>query len=101
MSSQVARQWREVEIPLTGPQVSDPYLGVEIVVDFVHESGETITRPAFWDGGRTWRVRFASTRPEGLWRWTAHGGKGVTPRPDSWSPPRRSLVVMRCSSTDS
>jgi hypothetical protein len=79
MSGQAARQWREVEIALTGPHVSDPYLGVEIVVDFVHESGERVTRPAFWDGGRTWRVRFASTRPDGSWRWTVRAGPAVTP----------------------
>ncbi len=79
MSTQVARQWREVEITLTGPQVSEPYLGVDLVVDFVHESGQTLTRPAFWDGGRTWRVRFASPLANGVWRWTAHGAPAVNP----------------------
>jgi hypothetical protein len=58
---------------LTGPSVSDPTGDVDLVVAFVHEFRETITRPAFWDGGRTWRVRFASTQAEGLWHWTAHG----------------------------
>jgi hypothetical protein len=79
MSSEVARQWREVEITLTGPQVSDPYLDLDIVVDFVHDSGETVTRPAFWDGGRTWRVRFASPFADGSWRWIAHGAPIVNP----------------------
>ncbi len=69
----VARQWREVEIPLTGPEVSDPYLGLDLVVDFVHESGETIPRPAFWDGGRTWCVRFASPHAAGSWSWFVRG----------------------------
>ena len=26
---------------------------------FTHDSGEAITRPGFWDGGKTFRVRFA------------------------------------------
>ena len=25
----------------------------------------------FWDGGQTFRVRFASTKPQGVWRWTS------------------------------
>ena len=79
MSEVVAQQWREVEISLTGHQVSDPYLDVDLVVDFVHESGQTVTRPAFWDGDRTWRVRFASPRADGSWRWVAHGASVVSP----------------------
>lgn len=66
-------QWREVEIVLTGPPAEDPYLEVDLVAEFVHDSGETLVRPAFWDGGRTWRVRFASPRPDGTWRWTVRG----------------------------
>ena len=26
---------------------------------FTHESGEKVSRPGFWDGGKTFRVRFA------------------------------------------
>src|SRR5919112_816844 len=73
------RQWREVEIALTGPSVDNPYLDLDIVVDFVHESGETLTRPAFWDGGRTWRVRFASPRADGSWAWSVRGDGDVRP----------------------
>ena len=49
-------------------------------------SGETVTRPAFWDGGRTWRVRFASTLADGVWRWTANGAPVELPPPVGWSP---------------
>ena len=38
-------------------------------VDFTHESGLTLRRPAFWDGAGTWRVRFASPAFGGRWRW--------------------------------
>lgn len=44
---------------------------VRMDVRFVHKkSGQTITRPAFWDGGNTFLVRFAPTE-EGVWKWTA------------------------------
>lgn len=40
-------------------------------VTFTHpRSGETLVRPAFWDGGNVFLVRFAPTR-EGKWRWEA------------------------------
>ena len=36
---------------------------------FTHESGEKVSRPGFWDGGKTFRVRFAPTKP-GRWSWS-------------------------------
>lgn len=67
----VARPWREVEITLTaGVGHADPYVAVEAWADFAHSDGKTVLRrPAFWDGGGTWKVRFASTRTDGEWRW--------------------------------
>ena len=50
MSSANAQQWREVEIALTGPPVEQPYLDADVVVEFRHDSCETLTSPAFWDG---------------------------------------------------
>ena len=32
------------------------------------ETGASLVRPAFWDGGKTFRVRFAPTAP-GRWKW--------------------------------
>ena len=41
---------------------------VELDMTFTHaESGRTLVRPGFWDGGRDFRVRFA---PTALGRWT-------------------------------
>ena len=74
-----APQWREVELVLTGPAGEQPYLSVEAGVEFVHDSGETLTRPAFFDGGRTWRVRFASTRADGAWHWQVRGSHQLLP----------------------
>lgn len=62
--------WRAVELTLTAAQVyANPYVDVEVWADFVHESGHTLRRPAFWDGGQIWRVRFAAPPPEGRWVW--------------------------------
>ncbi|WP_114559527.1 apiosidase-like domain-containing protein [Desertihabitans aurantiacus] len=72
-----APQWQQVEITLTGPTADNPYTDVDLWVDFTHDSGDTLRRPAFFDGGTTWRVRFASTLPTGRWTWSAHGHPAV------------------------
>ena len=40
----------------------DPFNEIELTGCFRHASGEEQRVPAFWAGGRTWRVRFASPR---------------------------------------
>jgi len=67
-----AAQWQEVELTLEGPDAANPYVEVEAWAHLVHEDGSSVRRPVFWDGGRTYRVRFASTRPAGRWRWSVH-----------------------------
>ncbi|MCA9944030.1 MAG: DUF5060 domain-containing protein [Anaerolineales bacterium] len=62
--------WQEVEIVLTATVEYDhPYTDVDVHVDFTHESGATLRRPAFWDGDRIWKVRFASPVADGRWQW--------------------------------
>jgi hypothetical protein len=69
---QTAPQWTEVELSFeAGRDVPNAYTAVEAWVDFAHGSGTAIRRPAFWDGGRAWRVRFTSPVADGTWRWTA------------------------------
>ena len=64
--------WMETEIALTSESDYDnPYTDVELHVDFTHESGTRMRRPAFWDGGRSWRIRFASPGLVGRWSWTS------------------------------
>ena len=70
--AQRAPQWQEIELELTAARdTANPYTDVEAWVDFTHDDGTRLRRPAFWDGGRTFRVRFASTRPSGTWRWSS------------------------------
>ena len=65
-----AQAWREVEITLTAAQeYANGYTDVEVWAEFSHESGATLRRPAFWDGGHTWKIRFASPLQEGRWTW--------------------------------
>jgi hypothetical protein len=68
--------WRQVEIELeAAASYPDAYTAVDVWVDFEHESGFVLRRPAFWDGGRTWRVRFAGT-VTGEWTWRSAGPDG-------------------------
>ncbi|MBX3746126.1 MAG: DUF4038 domain-containing protein [Verrucomicrobiae bacterium] len=65
-----APQWQEVELTFTASRdTPNPYTEVLAWVDFTHDDGARIRRPMFWDGARTFRVRFASTHSEGTWHW--------------------------------
>ncbi len=62
--------WREHEIALTAERnYPNPYTDVEVWAEFIHDSGVMLRRPAFWDGGRTWKIRFASPLATGRWTW--------------------------------
>jgi hypothetical protein len=72
-SSQGPAVWREIELVLRGHGSGGrPYTDVDVWVNFEHESGARLRRPAFWDGGDTWRVRFAAPTA-GVWKWTSSG----------------------------
>ena len=62
--------WQEAELALRADaDLDNPYVDAELEAVFVHEDGLELRRPGFWDGGSTWRVRFAPTL-EGRWDWT-------------------------------
>jgi hypothetical protein len=64
------QQWQAVEITLTSSVTyADPFQDVDVTATFTRPGSAAITRPAFWDGGRTWKVRFAPTQT-GLWTMT-------------------------------
>jgi hypothetical protein len=68
--SMIVHHWREGEITLTAERdYPSPYTDVEVWAEFSHDGGLTLRRPAFWDGGRAWKVRFASPLSEGRWSW--------------------------------
>jgi len=62
------RQYRLVERAVEAD--ADPAASLDrdvIVSEWTGPDGTAVRVPAFWDGGRTWRVRFAPVRPG---RWT-------------------------------
>lgn len=60
--------WQAYEIRLTATQgFINPDRDVHVEVVFTHESGLTLRRPDFWDGERTWKVRFAFPGLSGDW----------------------------------
>src|SRR5579871_4110678 len=61
--------WRTAEIAVESSRTyANPYLDVDVEAVFSGPGGMEIRRPAYWDGDRTWCVRFAPTRP-GKWRY--------------------------------
>ncbi|KPL08890.1 hypothetical protein AMJ85_07560, partial [candidate division BRC1 bacterium SM23_51] len=65
-------QYNLLEVEFTGP--ADPT--AIISGTFVHvESGKRLVMPAFWDGGTTWRCRFAPTAT-GQWTYDVADKKG-------------------------
>lgn len=62
--------WRTIELSFESTrEYLNPYQAVDAEAVFLGPDGIRIVRPAFWDGGRTWKVRFAPTR-QGRWRYS-------------------------------
>ena len=63
-------QWATHEITLTAEGTFDnPYTDVQVKATFLSNTGDTLTRPAFWDGGSTWKIRFAPPEAGRKWQW--------------------------------
>ena len=70
LAAESAPQWQVVELEFTADKdYENAYTEVEFWVDFLHEDGTELRRPGFWDGGRSFKVRFASPLAEGTWSW--------------------------------
>lgn len=61
-------QWSVFEVALTAHEAHD-WWTFPVLVTFVHEGGTEISVEGFWDGDRTWRVRFMPAL-SGVWQWT-------------------------------
>lgn len=89
--------WQQMEFTLSAAdQYANPYTDVDVWVRFVHESGVEIVRPAFWDGGSTWKARFASPLAEGIWRWQSFSA----PRDPGLAGQSGELCVAQSESTN-
>jgi len=87
--------WREVELTLTAHgQYANPYTDVDVWADFTHRDGTVLRRPAFYDGGDTWKIRFTSP-VTGRWTWSSDasvddgGLRGRTGAVEVATPPRQ------------
>jgi hypothetical protein len=62
------QQWQAIEITLNSSHsYADPFQDVDVTATFTRPGSKSIARPAFWDGGSTWKVRFA---PPQVGTWT-------------------------------
>jgi len=62
--------WKMVEIPLTSSKsYTNSYTDVDVSATFSGPGGVTMTMPGFWDGGSSWRIRFAPPSA-GTWTYT-------------------------------
>jgi Protein of unknown function (DUF4038)/Domain of unknown function (DUF5060) len=63
-------QWTSHEIEFKAMnQYDNGYLEVDLDVLFTNDRGDSILRPAFWDGDSTWKVRFSPPDTGRLWSW--------------------------------
>ena len=60
--------WNAIEISLfASGNYSNPYIDVDdLTATFASSTGISMTMPGFWDGGKTWKIRFAPVSI-GLW----------------------------------
>lgn len=67
-----APRWSTVEISLTSQKnVANGYTDTDVWAVFINEKGDSLVRPAFWDGGNLWKIRFASPDSTSTWRWAS------------------------------
>lgn len=65
--------WKQVELKFESKGCyGNPFLEVELFAEFTSKTGKIIKRPAFWDGGNLWKIRFAPTQL-GKWQYKLSG----------------------------
>ena len=73
------QQWTTHEIRIDAASNYDnPYADVDVWVRFENDAGARLVRPAFWDGGTTWKVRFAPPDTGRTWTWTSEASVADT-----------------------
>lgn len=70
---EVIPQWDVYEIVLKDDQeVANAYTDIDLFLTFLSSAGDTLLRPAFYDGGHVWKVRFTPPKPNLHWSWTSY-----------------------------
>jgi hypothetical protein len=63
-------QWTSFEISLKAEnKYENPYTDIDVWAEFKNEKGVVMLRPAFWNGGQQWIVRFSPPDHGSTWSW--------------------------------
>ncbi|NMC38096.1 MAG: DUF4038 domain-containing protein [Bacteroidales bacterium] len=64
-------QWTTCEITLEATsEYPNGYTDIEAWGVFTNDHNDSLIRPAFWDGGSIWKIRFAPPDTGAIWTWT-------------------------------
>jgi len=67
------QQWTTYEITLISEMpYSNAYSEIDVWAQFTNDKEDTILKPAFWDGGNTWKIRFAPPDSGSQWTWNTY-----------------------------
>ena len=81
------QQWTTHEITLNSKaSYTNYYTDVEVWAQFTNGKGDTLLRPAFWDGENIWKIRFAPPDTGSTWFWSTYSlpsDKGLSGRKGS------------------
>lgn len=75
-SSHSASRWAPVDIAFSADPGDRLAFDIEFSAEFVEESGESLTVPGFWDGGKRFVVRFAPPN-EGDWSYVTSSSRSA------------------------
>jgi len=82
------QQWTSFELVLASEKsYANAYVDVDAWAVFRNDKGDTLLRPAFWDGGNIWKIRFAPPDSGSKWTWTTFASaedKGLAGRTGSF-----------------
>lgn len=66
-------QWTTHEIRFESADTyENGYTDVDVWVQFINNKGDSLVRPAFWDGNNVWKVRFTPPDSGRTWAWTSY-----------------------------
>ncbi|WP_422082796.1 DUF4038 domain-containing protein [Ulvibacterium sp.] len=72
------QQWTIYEITLKSELTyENPYTDLEVWAVFTNQNKDSLKRPAFWDGGKTWKIRFTPPDTGTIWQWKSYASNQV------------------------
>lgn len=73
----IIERWEVIDIPYNSSfKSSNPFIE-DFGAVFIHESGDTLKAPGFYNGGNNWVVRFSSSEV-GVWKYSTYGPKALS-----------------------